>query len=197
MQDSNPLPGPVTSEGAATEDELRDQIAALLRERAFTQEQHRRWGEERQALLNECRQLSAEMDAIKHQCLASGILGLSPQDAEPAEFEIRPRLRTTDSTGGMRQMVRSLDECKAWIAELEQAKVWYQQQQGNWIEERQQMVQSLDECKAWIVELEQAKVWYQQQRDAWTEERQQLVHSLDDCKARIAELERTKAWYKR
>ena len=57
-------------------------------------------------------------------------------------------------------MVQSLDECKAWIVELEQAKVWYQQQRDAWTEERQQLVHSLDDCKARIAELERTKAWY-------------------------------------
>jgi len=49
-------------DGATTLEALRARVAELLREKGWTQQQHGRWGQERQALLDEHRQLSALVD---------------------------------------------------------------------------------------------------------------------------------------
>jgi SAM-dependent methyltransferase len=62
---------------------------------------------------------------------------------------------------------RIIEKQQAWIAELETAKAWFQEQRDNWqrlAEERERIIQ---EQQARIAELEKAKAWFQEQWDNW------------------------------
>ncbi|HWP59936.1 MAG TPA: phage holin family protein [Candidatus Acidoferrales bacterium] len=62
---------------------------------------------------------------------------------------------------------RALAKQRRWIGELEEARVWLDQQLLNWrtlAEERQRIVA---EQQAWIEELQRARAWLSEQRDNW------------------------------
>jgi hypothetical protein len=148
--------------------ELRAELAALQRQRAWTEEQHRRWGEERRALVDEVHRLR---------------LQLAETDGEGAETR---RAATEIAVAGQAARTR--------IAEME-APGWFQQQRQSWAEERRVLLAGLEEYKSWNAELQRAKAWFEQQNQAWEQDRLSLVHGLEETQAWNLELQKAKTWY--
>src|SRR5215813_12656433 len=80
---------------------LQEANEELERERAWTLEQHRRWSEERTALVDIVRQLRARLASFS----AEDLTHLTERNAE---------------------LQKEVDALRRWAAELERAKTWYE-----------------------------------------------------------------------
>jgi hypothetical protein len=108
----------------------------------------------------------------------------------------------------LKDAMMTLARLRRWAAELEQGKVWLEEQRTNWqrvAEERERVNQEQktwiaelegvnQEQKAWIAELEQGKAWLEGQWTNWQRVAEELEQVNQEQKARIAELEKGRAW---
>ncbi|MBK9129043.1 MAG: glycosyltransferase [Phycisphaerales bacterium] len=72
-----------------------------------------------------------------------------------------------------------LDELRAWVAELTQAKDWLSTQLGQWERTARDKEAQIAQLKCWIDELERGKAWLDEAWKAAQSENQQLRASLE------------------
>ena len=125
MQDADTPAG----SGPQTVEELRAQLDEFQAARAWTEQQHQRWMQERAALLETVRRLRERVSV--------------PEDLVAAQE--RAMLQASNQS------------LKAWNEELEKAKAWFLQQLQAAEEERKLLLRNLEQCTARNAELEKAK----------------------------------------